>query len=194
VMNPHKWLFTPFDCSVLYLKRADVLKRAFSLVPEFLVTREQEDVVNYMDYGIQLGRRFRALKLWMIIRAFGVEGLVERLRAHCALARSFAEWVRETPGWEVVAPVDFSLVCFRFASAGVAEKERDEMNESIMHAVNASGKAYLSHTKLNGRLVLRFAIGNIRTTEAHVRQAWELLKSEARKGRTAKGPKRETAE
>src|SRR5262249_1753849 len=176
-------LFTPFDCSVLYLKRADVLKRAFSLVPEFLVTREQEEVVNFMDYGVQLGRRFRALKLWMIIRAFGVEGLVERLRAHCALAHTLAEWVRETPGWEVVAPVDFSLVCFRFAPDGVDEKERDAINDAIMHAVNASGEAYLSHTRLNGRLVLRFAIGNIRTTEAHVRKAWELLKDEARKNR-----------
>jgi aromatic-L-amino-acid decarboxylase len=193
VVNPHKWLFTPFDCSVLYLKRGDVLKRAFSLVPEFLVTREQEEVVNYMDYGVQLGRRFRALKLWMIIRAFGVEGLVDRLRAHCALARKFAEWVREEPGWEVVAPVDFSLVCFRFAPKGGGEKELDEMNESIMHNVNASGEAYLSHTKLNGRLVLRFAIGNIRTEEKHVAKAWELLKAEARKALRARQPRGEKA-
>src|SRR5262249_42673537 len=185
VVNPHKWLFTPFDCSVLYLKRGDVLKRAFSLVPEFLVTREQDEVVNYMDYGVQLGRRFRALKLWMIIRAFGVDGLVERLRAHCALARRLEAWVRETPDWEVVAPVDFSLVCFRFAPEGLSESERDESNLAIMQAVNAGGEAYLSHTKLNGRIVLRFAIGNIRTTEAHVRRAWELLKVEARKVETA---------
>ena len=188
VVNPHKWLFTPFDCSVLYLKRADVLKRAFSLVPEFLVTREQEEVVNYMDYGVQLGRRFRALKLWMIIRAFGVEGLIDRLRAHCALARKFAEWVREEPAWEVVAPVDFSLVCVRFAPEGVSEKELDGINEAIMQAVNASGEAYLSHTRLNGALVLRFAIGNIRTEEKHVARAWELLKAEARKSRKARGP------
>lgn len=178
VVNPHKWMFTPFDCSVLFLKRPDVLKRAFSLVPEFLVTREQDEVVNYMDYGVQLGRRFRALKLWMIIRAFGVEGLAERMRAHCALARRFAAWVRETPGWEVVAPVDFSLVCFRLAPPGTSEERRDAMNEEIMQAVNASGEAYLSHTRLNGRLVLRFAIGNIRTEEKHVAKAWERLKGE----------------
>ncbi len=181
VVNPHKWLFTPFDCSVLFLKRPEVLRRAFSLVPEFLVTREQDEVVNYMDYGVQLGRRFRALKLWMIIRAFGVEGLVARLRAHCELAQAFAGWVRETPGWEVVAPVDFSLVCLRFAPKGKTEQERDEINEAIMHAVNASGEAYLSHTRLNGRLVLRFAIGNIRTEEKHVRAAWKRLNDEGTK-------------
>ncbi len=181
VVNPHKWLFTPFDCSVLFLKRPEVLRGAFSLVPEYLVTREQENVVNYMDYGVQLGRRFRALKLWMIIRAFGVDGLVSRLRAHCALAKTLAAWVRETPGWEVVAPVDFSLVCFRFAPEGTSEAQRDEINEAIMHAVNASGEAYLSHTRLNDRLVLRFAIGNIRTHQEHVRKAWEKLKSESQK-------------
>jgi aromatic-L-amino-acid decarboxylase len=136
-----------------------------------------------MDYGVQLGRRFRALKLWMIIRAFGVDGLVQRLRAHCELARTFANWVRRAKDWEVVAPVDFSLVCFRFAPAGASEATRDRLNEEIMHAVNASGEAYLSHTRLNGRLVLRFAIGNIRTTEKDVAKGWELLKGEADKRR-----------
>src|SRR5262252_5671364 len=191
VVNPHKWLFIPSECSVLFLRQPEILKRAFSLVSEVLVTPEQDEVVNYMDYGVQLGRRFRALKLWMTIRAFGVDGLVERLRAHCALARELATWVRETPGWEVVSPVDFSLVCFRFAPEGVGETERDEINQSIMHAVNAGGEAYLSHTKLNGRIVLRFAIGNIRTTEAHVRRAWELLNAEARRSRDTKRPKAE---
>jgi aromatic-L-amino-acid decarboxylase len=179
VVNPHKWLFTPFDCSAFYIKRPDVLKRAFSLVPEYLVTREQDDVVNYMDYGVQLGRRFRALKLWMIIRAFGVNGLIERLRAHCALAREFASWVEQDPDWELLAPVPFSLVCFRYAPRGLPESERDARNEAIMHAVNAGGDVFLSHTKLRGKFTLRLAVGNIRTERRHVALAWERLRETA---------------
>jgi aromatic-L-amino-acid decarboxylase len=179
VVNPHKWLFTPFDCSTFYIKRPDVLKRAFSLVPEYLVTREQDDVVNYMDYGVQLGRRFRALKLWMIIRAFGVNGLAERLRAHCALARTFATWVEKSADWELMAPVPFSLVCFRYAKAGLSNEELDRRNEEIMHVVNAAGDVFLSHTKLDGRFTLRLAIGNIRTEERHVALAWQRLNEAA---------------
>jgi aromatic-L-amino-acid decarboxylase len=179
VVNPHKWLFTPFDCSAFYIKRPDVLKRAFSLVPEYLVTREQDEVVNYMDYGVQLGRRFRALKLWMVIRAFGVNGLAERLRAHCALATQFANWVSESDAWILMAPVPFSLVCFRYAPRGVGDLEGDALNEAIMHTVNASGDVFLSHTKLNGRFTLRLAIGNIRTTEEHVALAWRRLNEAA---------------
>jgi aromatic-L-amino-acid decarboxylase len=176
VVNPHKWLFTPFDCSAFFVKRPDVLKRAFSLVPEYLVTRD-DDVVNYMDYGVQLGRRFRALKLWMVIRAFGTKGLADRLRAHCALARTFASWVDSANDWELTAPVAFSLVCFRYAPSGTTEEERDRINEAIMHSVNAGGEIFLSHTKLNGRFTLRLAIGNIRTEERHVALAWERLRS-----------------
>ena len=179
VVNPHKWLFTPFDCSAFYVKRPDVLKRAFSLVPEYLVTREQDDVVNYMDYGVQLGRRFRALKLWMVIRAFGVDGLAERLREHCRLARAFASWVENDPDWELMAPVPFSLVCFRHAPRGTAEAERDARNEAIMHAVNAGGEVFLSHTRLRGRFTLRLAVGNIRTEERHVALAWQRLRATA---------------
>ena len=179
VVNPHKWLFTPFDCSAFFIKRPEILKRAFSLVPEYLVTREQDDVVNYMDYGVQLGRRFRALKLWMIIRAFGTEGLADRLREHCALARQFAEWVSDDLDWELMAPVPFSLVCFRYAPSGVSEEERDRMNDEIMHAVNESGEVFLSHTKLNGRFTLRLSVGNIRTEQRHVRAAWEKLRQVA---------------
>ncbi|HVL61467.1 MAG TPA: pyridoxal-dependent decarboxylase [Microbacterium sp.] len=175
VVNPHKWMFTPIDCSALYTRRPEVLKRAFSLVPEYLVTAEQGVAENLMDYGVQLGRRFRSLKLWMILRAFGAEGLAERIRAHCALAREFASWVADANDWEVVAPVPFSLVCFRFAPRGMTEAELEQLNARILERVNASGEAFLSHTKLDGRYVLRLAIGNLRTERRHVARAWELL-------------------
>jgi aromatic-L-amino-acid decarboxylase len=132
-----------------------------------------------MDYGVQLGRRFRALKLWMVIRAFGAEGLAARLRQQMAMARDFAGWVDATPDWERVAPVPFSLVCFRYAPAGTSEAEREALNSAILERVNASGRAYLSHTKLNGRYVLRLAIGNMRTEPRHVSDAWRLLREAA---------------
>jgi aromatic-L-amino-acid decarboxylase len=181
VLNPHKWLFTPFDLSVLYCRHMDLLRRAFSLVPEYLRTPEQDKVRSGSDYGVQLGRRFRALKLWMIIRYFGHEGLAARIREHCRLAKLFTSWVEASPDWEMMAPVPFALVCFRACPqvAGETEegraKQTDALNEAIMHGVNATGKAFLSHTKLNDKLVLRLSIGNIRTTEAHVRRVWDLL-------------------
>ena len=179
VVNPHKWLFTPFDCSAFFIKRPEVLRRAFSLVPEYLVTREQDEVVNYMDYGVQLGRRFRALKLWMIIRAFGVDGLVERMREHRALARELASWIETSQDWELMAPVPFALVCFRYAPNDVDPSTLDLLNETIMHEVNATGEAFLSHTKLDGRFTLRVSIGNIRTEERHVRVLWDRLREAA---------------
>jgi len=171
VVNPHKWLFTPFDLSVLYCKELDSLKQAFSLVAEYLKTSEQ--VKNGMDYGIQLGRRFRALKLWLIIRYFGVEGLQARLREHCRLAQIFASWVEESPDWEMMAPVPFALVCFRAHPSGVADV--DKLNEQIMNDINASGEAYLSHTKLNGEFTLRLSVGSIRVEERHIEKVWRLL-------------------
>ncbi|HYV09798.1 MAG TPA: pyridoxal-dependent decarboxylase [Pyrinomonadaceae bacterium] len=177
VTNPHKWLFTPFDLSVLYCRHMDLLKRAFSLVPEYLRTPEQEKVRSGSDYGIQLGRRFRALKLWMVMRYFGQEGLAARIREHCRLARLFASWVDESPDWELMAPVPLGLVCFR---ACPSNADLDSLNESIMHGVNASGRALLSHTRLNDKLTLRLSIGNIRTTEKHVRDVWELLNEQLR--------------
>jgi aromatic-L-amino-acid decarboxylase len=179
VVNPHKWLFTPIDLSAMFTRRPEVLKRAFSLVPEYLVTREQSDVVNLMDYGVQLGRRFRALKLWMVVRAFGADGLAARLRQQMEMAREFAGWVDAAPDWERVAPVPFSLVCFRYAPDGTSEAEREALNAAILERVNASGSAYLSHTKLNGRYVLRLAIGNMRTEPRHVSAAWRLLREAA---------------
>lgn len=177
-VNPHKWLFTPFDLSVLYCRHMDLLRRAFSLVPEYLRTPEQEKVRSGSDYGVQLGRRFRALKLWMIIRYFGHDGLAARIREHCRLAKLFASWVEEDPSWELMAPTPLALVCFRASPPGDAldqPKKLDILNEAIMHGVNGTGKALLSHTKLNDKLTLRLSIGNIRTTEKHVRQVWELL-------------------
>ncbi|HET9455537.1 MAG TPA: pyridoxal-dependent decarboxylase [Gemmatimonadaceae bacterium] len=180
VVNPHKWMFTPVDCSALYTKHPDILKRAFALVPEYLVTAEQGVAENLMDYGVQLGRRFRSLKLWMVLRAYGAEGMAGRIRAHCALAREFASWVEAEAGWQVVAPVPFSLVCFRYAPSGVDEAELERLNTRVMDRVNASGEAFLSHTKLDGRYVLRLAIGNVRTERTHVARAWELLIAAAR--------------
>ena len=180
VVNPHKWLFTPVDLSAMYTRHPAVLKRAFSLVPDFLYTTEQDDVVNLMDYGVALGRRFRALKLWMVIRAYGVSGLVERLRAHMALAGEFAMWVEDDPDWVLAAPQKFSLVCFRYAPAGVAPADSDAINARILARVNGNGQAYLSHTKLNDRFVLRLAIGNIRTERRHVKTAWKQLVEAAR--------------
>ena len=181
VVNPHKWLFTPFDLSVLYTRHMDLLRRAFSLVPEYLRTPEQEKVRSGSDYGIQLGRRFRALKLWMVIRYFGHEGLAARIREHCRLAKLFASWVEESADWELLAPTPLALICFRACPKREGETEEvrakrlDVLNEAIMHGVNATGKALFSHTKLNDKLTLRLSIGNIRTTEAHVRQVWELI-------------------
>jgi aromatic-L-amino-acid/L-tryptophan decarboxylase len=179
VVNPHKWLFTPFDLSALYCRRMDVLRAAFSLVPEYLRTTEDSSVKNLMDTGIQLGRRFRALKLWAVLRYFGADGIRARLAEHVRLAGLFARWVDEDPGFERVAPVPLSVVCFRYRPAGADPAQLDDLNQSLLDAVNATGDVFLSHTKLNGQLVLRLAIGNIRTTEDHVSRAWALLREHA---------------
>jgi aromatic-L-amino-acid decarboxylase len=171
VTNPHKWLFTPFDLSVLYVKDLDLLKRTFSLVAEYL--KVTENVTNQMDYGIQLGRRFRSLKLWFVMRYFGHEGLIERLREHCRLARLFASWIDESEDFERLAPVPFALVCFRACPRNV--DDLDALNERIMNEINASGEAYLSHTKLNGKFALRLSVGSIRVEEKHLRKVWNLL-------------------
>jgi aromatic-L-amino-acid/L-tryptophan decarboxylase len=172
VVNPHKWLFTPFDISVLYCRRMDTLRTAFALTPEYLKTVETAPVRNLMDTGVQLGRRFRALKLWMVLRHFGAEGLRARLAEHIRLARLFAQWVEDDPGFEIVAPVPFSVVCFRACGS-------DALNEELLQRINASGDVFLSHTRLDDRFVLRLAIGNLRTTEAHVARAWTLVRQHA---------------
>ncbi|MFM8603192.1 MAG: pyridoxal phosphate-dependent decarboxylase family protein [Gemmatimonadota bacterium] len=180
VMNPHKWLFTPMDCSVLWTAHPDVLRRTFSLTPAYLQTDEQEVALSYSDYSFQLGRRFRALKLWFVMRAFGVEGLAARVRHHCALAQEFAGWVTAEPAWEVVAPVPMSVVCFRHRPAGLTdERALEAHNAKILERVNASGEVFLSHTKLSERYVLRVAIGNLRTESSHLATAWRFLRQHA---------------
>jgi aromatic-L-amino-acid decarboxylase len=169
-VNPHKWLFTPMDCSAFWSRRPDDLRAAFSLVPEYL--RVSEDVVSLSEYGVPLGRRFRALKLWAVLRCYGREGLQAVIREHLRLAALFEGWVRDEPGWTVCAPRPFSLVCFR-------RDGTDAENEALLERVNATGEAFLSHTRLDGRIVLRLAIGNARTTEDDVRRTWELLLREA---------------
>ena len=179
VMNPHKWLFVPLDLSAFYTRRPEVVKAAFSLVPDYLRTAEESLAPNLMDYGVSLGRRFRALKLWMVIRAFGQEGLAARIREHVRLAQAFRGWVEADPAFEVVAPSPLSVVCFRWRGPGAAPEEEDRANEKILDSVNLSGEAYLSHTRLGGRTVLRLAVGNVRTEERHVRRAWELIRAGA---------------
>ena len=181
VTNPHKWLFTPMDCSVLFTRHVDTLKQAFSLVPEYLKTTDGE-VNNYMDWGVQLGRRFRALKLWFVIRSFGIEGMIGILREHCRLAREFASWVDADPDFERLPPVPFSVVCFRYHPKGIADEGKlEHMNAQIIDLINTTGEAFLSHTKLNGRYTIRLAIGNIATAEKHVARVWELVKQESAK-------------
>ena len=178
VMNPHKWLFVPVDLSVLYTRRPDVVRAAFSILPDYLRTPEETVAPNLMDYGVSLGRRFRALKLWLVMRAYGSDGLAERIREHVRLAQLFRSWVADDEDWEVVAPSPLSVVCFRARLPGSTE-DGDRGNKRVMEAVNASGDAYLSHTRLAGRTVLRLAIGNAGTAERHVARAWELLREAA---------------
>jgi aromatic-L-amino-acid/L-tryptophan decarboxylase len=185
VVNPHKWLFTPFDLSAFFCRRMDVVRDAFSLTPEYLKTAEAGTVRNLMDTGIQLGRRFRALKLWAVLRGFGAEGLREQLSKHIRLAELFASWVDEDPDFERLAPVPFSVVCFRArpTEGSETEAEIDALNERLLEAVNATGEVFLSHTRLDGKFALRLAIGNVRTEERHVRRAWELLREKAKEPR-----------
>jgi aromatic-L-amino-acid/L-tryptophan decarboxylase len=174
LFNPHKWMFVPFDCTAFYTKHPDVLAQTFSLVPEYLRTPE-EGIHNFMDYGIQLGRRFRALKLWMVIRAFGVEGLQKSLRRHIQLAKEFADWIDASLHFERMAPVHFSLVCFRACPPGYSEEELNRLNQNMTDFINRSGDAFLYHTKLNGKITLRLAIGNLQTEKQHVERVQELL-------------------
>jgi aromatic-L-amino-acid decarboxylase len=177
VLNPHKWLFVPFDLSAFYCRRMDVVRATFSIVPDFLTTKE--GARNLMDTGIQLGRRFRALKLWMVLRHFGADGIRALLREHLRLARVFASWIEGSDMFELLAPVPFSVVCFRARPHDVAEPDLDAFNVALVDKVNSSGEIFLSHTRLNGTVSIRLAIGHARTTEEHVARAWALLQAAA---------------
>jgi aromatic-L-amino-acid/L-tryptophan decarboxylase len=179
VVNPHKWLFTPMDCSVLYTRRPDLLKRAFQHIPDYLVVNDGKDAVNLMDYGVALGRRFRALKLWFVIRHFGVEGLRSMVRGHIDIARRLAEWIDAEPELERMAEVNFSTVVFRHRPPGLSDESLDEHNARILEAVNDTREVYLSHTRVRKRYSLRIAIGNVHTTEVHVRRAFDLVREAA---------------
>ncbi len=177
ILNPHKWLYVPIDCSVLYTREHEAFKRASSLSAEYLKTAQDDDVVNYNDYGVQLGRRFRALKLWYVMRCYGRERIIGLLRQSLELAQNLAARIRSRPDIELCAPVHLSLVCFRFRGS-------NEKNQRIMSLVNESGHAFLSHTVLNGLFVIRWAIGNMQTTQADIDSTWDLICAIASKADT----------
>ena len=169
ILNPHKWLYVSIDCSVLFTRYPEIFRRASALGAEYLRTKEDGQVVNYMDYGVQLGRRFRALKMWYVFRYYGRQGVIALLRESLRLAQILKGLVEADSDFELAAPVPLSLVCFR-------HKDSDELNQRLLAAINSSGKAFLSHTVLNGRFVLRFAIGNFQTTEQDVIETWQLIR------------------
>ncbi len=180
LVNPHKWLFHPVDITAFYTRKPDILKRAFSLIADYLKTPEENVVDNYMDYGIQLGRRFRALKLWFVIRYFGVEGLQDRLRYHLSLGNEFKSWVDEHPDFERMAPVPMSTICFRLHPDGVDDEgELEKLNNNFFNALDESKDIMVSHTRLNGKYVLRANMSGLRMELKHIEKAWEIIKGKA---------------
>ncbi len=178
VFNPHKWMFTNFDCSILYLKEPQYLVNSFSMTPEYLKTKLDAEVNNYRDWGIQLGRRFRALKLWFVIRSYGLEGIRTKLRVHLSLTQKAKRKLVFKEGIEILAPVNFNTICFRYANAKLPETQLNELNENWMNKVNQSHKAFFSHTKLDGKFVIRWVIGQTDVSEKHINDAWSLLEEQ----------------
>ena len=179
VVNPHKWMFMPIDISVLFTKRKDILKRVFSLVPEYLKTDEDTEATNFMDYGIQLGRRFRSLKLWFVIRYFGREGLIEIIREHLRLAHELKSKIDKNPNFERLAPVPLSTICFRAINPELSDVESlNKFNKELMDRLNNTGEVFLSNTVLDGKFTIRIVISGLRTEEKHVNEVWQLIKSE----------------
>ena len=181
VFNPHKWLLVNFDCSAYFVRDQEALVRTLQVTPEYLRTDQDRDVVNFRDWGIQLGRRFRALKLWFVIRSYGVEGLRAMIRRHVELAQEVAGWVDGDPDFELMAPVPFGLVCFRYRPDGVSDLQVDDLNRGLLARVNATRRVHLTHTQLGERYVIRMAIGQRETERRHVEEAWRLIR-EAAKG------------
>lgn len=180
VFNPHKWMFTNFDCSAFYVKDEALLVKTFEITPEYLKTPEDERVKNYRDWGIQLGRRFRALKLWFVIRNFGVEGLQNKIRKHIALAQKHKETIEKDDNFELLAPVPLNTLCFRFHPSNIDdEKKLNELNSMLLDKVNNSGELFITHTKLDGKFTLRMVIGNANVEQRHVEEAWQLIKDKA---------------
>jgi aromatic-L-amino-acid decarboxylase len=175
VFNPHKWLLTNFDCSAFFVKDPATLKKTFEIHPEYLKTGMDAQVNNYRDWGIQLGRRFRALKLWFVLRSYGLEGLQNMIREHIRLAQMLKQWIKDDPRFELMAPVDFSLVCFRCNPKNVSDQQLDGLNRRLLESVNKTGKTLLTHTTLKGRYVIRFCIAQRTTREEHVRRIWKLI-------------------
>jgi aromatic-L-amino-acid/L-tryptophan decarboxylase len=181
VFNPHKWLLTNFDCSAYFVKDKKTLKKTFEIHPEYLKTGVDSVVNNYRDWGIQLGRRFRSLKLWFVLRSYGVEGLQNMVRTHIGLAQNLKQWIDNDERFEVMAPVDFSLVCFRLNPKGYCEEELDDLNRQLLESVNKTGKTLLTHTTLKGKFVIRFCIAQRTTTEKHVKNTWDLIVQKSEK-------------
>lgn len=179
VFNPHKWMFTNFDCSVYFVRDAASLIRSFEILPEYLKTRTGGEVNDYRDWGIPLGRRFRALKLWAVIRSYGVEGLQSLIREHLRLAKMLAGLIEADRDFRLMAPVTLNTLCFRYCPAGMGDEDANTLNEKINHALNDTGKIYLTHTKVDGRYVLRMVTAQTGVTERHVRQAWDLIRETA---------------
>lgn len=180
VFNPHKWMFTNFDCSAFFVQDEELLVRTFEILPEYLKTPEDKRVKNYRDWGIQLGRRFRALKLWFVIRSFGVEGLQKKIREHLDLTKDLKSKIEQDERFEMLAPVPLNTLCFRYHPPHINDsKKLDELNRQLLARANASGKVFITHTKLNGVYTIRLVIGNTNVQQRHVDQVWQTIVSEA---------------
>ncbi|NIT61657.1 MAG: aspartate aminotransferase family protein, partial [Aliifodinibius sp.] len=178
VFNPHKWMFTNFDCSAFYVQDEALLVRTFEIMPEYLKTPEDERVKNYRDWGIPLGRRFRALKLWFVIRSFGLEGLKKKIRHHISLAQDLTAKIEQNKDFELITPVPLNTICFRFHPGYIDDENKlNELNEKLLNQIQESGKLFLTHTKLDGKYTIRIVLGNTNLEKRHVESAWKIIRN-----------------